>query len=158
MVIFRRALFQLCELVVSQMCHSGVYGIIIDGFGKLFKFFKNSAYKVVDLQLCSVLKIVLCKSLTWLMISVISESPGSPRLLRCPYGGTILRKQRKKRKSENISKIGIFGNLDLISQNSEFDCVDSFWFRKVDLLFCEIISKPRNPRIWCNLRKWIASK
>ena len=42
------------------------------------------------------------------------------------YGGTILRKQRKKRKSENISKIGIFGNLDLISQNSEFDCVDSF--------------------------------
>ena len=73
-------------------------------------------------------------------------------------GGTILRKQRKKRKSENISKIGIFGNLDLISQNSEFDCVDSFWFRKVDLLFCEIISKPGNPRIWCNLRKWIALK
>ena len=34
------------------------------------------------------------------------------------------------------------------SQNSEFDCiVESFRFRKVDLLFCEIISKPRNLRI-----------
>ena len=61
----------------------------------------------------------LC-SFDMLLPSIHSEAP------YVSNGGTILRKQRKKRKSENISKIGIFGNLDLISQNSEFDCVDSF--------------------------------
>ena len=40
----------------------------------------------------------------------------------------------------------------MFSQNSELDCVDSFCIRKVDLLFCKIISKSRNPRIWCNFQ------
>ena len=39
----------------SQVCHPGVFGITVNGFGEGFKIFKNSAYKVVDLQLYSVL-------------------------------------------------------------------------------------------------------
>ena len=54
------------------------------------------------------------------------------------------KKAKTSEKSENISKAKI---VLMFSQNSELDCVDSFCFRKVDLLFCEIISKPRNPRI-----------
>ena len=57
-------------------------------------------------------------------------------------GGTILRNQRKKRKSEIISKFGISCNFKLISQNSKSDHVDYIRFRIVDLLFCEIISRP----------------
>ena len=59
------------------------------------------------------------------------------------------KKAKTSEKSENISKAKIVLKF---SQNSELDCVDSFCFRKVDLLFCEIISKPRNPRIWCNFQ------
>ena len=59
------------------------------------------------------------------------------------------KKAKTSEKSENISKAKI---VLMFSQNSELDCVDSFCFRKVDLLFCEIISKPRNPRIWCNFQ------
>ena len=54
------------------------------------------------------------------------------------------KKAKTSEKSENISKAKI---VLMFSQNSELDCVDSFCFRKVDLLFCEIISKLRNPRI-----------
>ena len=54
------------------------------------------------------------------------------------------KKAKTSEKSENISKAKI---VLMFSQNSELDYVDSFCFRKVDLLFCEIISKPRNPRI-----------
>ena len=54
------------------------------------------------------------------------------------------KKAKTSEKSENISKAKI---VLMFSQNSELDCVDSFCFCKVDLLFCEIISKPRNPRI-----------
>ena len=57
MVVSGRALFQLCEPMESQMCHPGVFGITVNGFGEGFKIFKNSAYKVVDLQLYSVLKV-----------------------------------------------------------------------------------------------------
>ena len=54
------------------------------------------------------------------------------------------KKAKTSEKSENISKAKI---VLMFSQNSELDCVDPFCFRKVDLLFFEIISKPRNPRL-----------
>ena len=59
------------------------------------------------------------------------------------------KKAKTSEKSENISKAKI---VLMFSQNSELDCVDSFCIRKVDLLFCKIISKSRNPRIWCNFQ------
>mgnify|MGYP001486636457 CR=1 FL=1 len=44
-------------------------------------------------------------------------------------GRTKIRKQTQRRKDANISKVGIFSNLDSFAYLSHLDCVESFHLR-----------------------------
>ena len=52
------------------------------------------------------------------------------------------KKAKTSEKSENISKAKI---VLMFSQNSEYDCVEPFHFRKKDLLLCENTTEDLKP-------------